>query len=122
MFVGLFHAEESELNRSFPLPAMHAIAATGAIGGAIVRHGVALGRTLGEQRRQPLGVHVKMARELVVDRTLLVSRRSCMIESAVAWGRSAFSAIKRNFGPRRGGRWSVWTCRSRSSASFRAEA
>ncbi|GAC1304720.1 MAG: hypothetical protein NVSMB14_12230 [Isosphaeraceae bacterium] len=72
VFVGFFHAEEGELNRSFPLPALHAIAATGAVGGAIARHGVRLAERLAGGAESSSAFMLRWARELIVDRTLLV--------------------------------------------------
>jgi len=72
VFVGMFWTAENEIDRSFPLPALRAIAASGAIGGAIVRNGVRLAERLASNGESPSAFMLRWARELVVDRTLLV--------------------------------------------------
>lgn len=72
VFVGFFQTEESELDRSFPLPALRVIAATGAVGGAIARHGIRAAERLAGLTESSLSFMLKWAAELVVDRTLLI--------------------------------------------------
>ena len=72
VLVGLFWTDPAEIDRSFPLPALRAIAATGVAGGWALRRGLALAdraaSALGSRSRFML----HWARELVVDRAVLV--------------------------------------------------
>ncbi len=70
--VGFFWTQESEVDRSFPLPAMRAIASTGAIGGAVLRSGLAAADGVASALGLNSAFLVRWARELVVDRRVMV--------------------------------------------------
>ena len=72
VLVGFFWTDPGEIDRSFPMPAMRAIAASGAPGGWLVRRGLALADGLTSALRSPSAFMVRWARELVVDRDVLV--------------------------------------------------
>jgi len=72
VFVGFFRTDEAEIDRSFPMPAMRAIAASGAPGGWLIRRGLAAADRLVAASRSPASFLLCWARELVVDRTVLV--------------------------------------------------
>ena len=72
VFVGFFRTDESEIDRSFPMPAMRAIAASGAPGGWLIRRGLAAADRLVAASNSPASFLLRWARELVVDRTVLV--------------------------------------------------
>ena len=72
VFVGFFRTDASEIDRSFPMPAMRAIAATGAPGGWLMRRGLAAADRILAARESPASFMIRWARELVVDRTVLV--------------------------------------------------
>ena len=72
VFVGFFRTDESEIDRSFPMPAMRAIAASGAPGGWVIRRGLAAAERLVSATPSPAAFMLRWARELVVDRTVLV--------------------------------------------------
>jgi hypothetical protein len=72
VLAGFFWTDPGEIDRSFPLPAMRAIAASGAPGGWVIRRGLAAADRLTAARGLPSAFMVHWARELVVDRTVLV--------------------------------------------------
>jgi hypothetical protein len=72
VLAGFFWTDPAEIDRSFPMPAMRAIAATGAIGGWVARRGLKLGDRIASAVGSPASFMVRWARELVVDRTVLV--------------------------------------------------
>ena len=72
VLVGFFWTDPAEIDRSFSMPAMRAIAATGAAGGWTIRRGLALAERALAAANQPSAFLVRWARELVVDRTVLV--------------------------------------------------
>jgi hypothetical protein len=72
ILAGLFWTEHAEVDRSFPLGWLRAIAATGGPGAWAVRHGLALADPLMAATGSPAAFMVRWARELVVDRTILV--------------------------------------------------
>ena len=72
ILVGFFWTDPAEIDRSFPMPALRAIASTGAAGGWAIRRGLALGERTLAAAGQPGAFLVRWARELVVDRTVLV--------------------------------------------------
>ena len=72
VLIGLFWANDEELDRSFPLPALKAIALTGNWGGWALRKGLALADAFVSHFHPSFEFMVKWARELVVDRTILI--------------------------------------------------
>ena len=72
VLVGFFWTDPAELDRSFPMPAMRAIAASGAVGGWSLRHGLALADRVAGAVGSPSAFMIHWARELVVDRAVLV--------------------------------------------------
>ncbi|HEX8203299.1 MAG TPA: hypothetical protein VF590_22675, partial [Isosphaeraceae bacterium] len=72
VLVGVFRTDPGQIDRSFPLPALRAIAATGAPGGWVARRGLALADRLAAAAGRPGAFMLRWARELVVDRAVLV--------------------------------------------------
>jgi hypothetical protein len=72
VLAGFFWTDPEEIDRSFPMPALRGIAASGALGGWTIRRGVALASRLVEATGSPSAFLLRWARELVVDRTVLV--------------------------------------------------
>jgi hypothetical protein len=72
VLAGLFWTEPEEIDRSFPLGLLRAIAATGGPGAWAVRHGLAMADRVTAAVGSPAAFMVRWARELVVDRTILV--------------------------------------------------
>jgi hypothetical protein len=72
VLVGLFWTDPDEIDRSFPHTAMRLIAATGAPGGWMIRRAVPLAERLMTVCQSPGAFMLRWARELVVDRTVLV--------------------------------------------------
>ncbi|MDX2038246.1 MAG: lactate racemase domain-containing protein [Isosphaeraceae bacterium] len=72
VMIGLFWATESEIDRSFSLPALRAISATGAFGGWSIERGLLLTDRLMSIFHPASEFMIRWARELVVDRTILV--------------------------------------------------
>ena len=72
MLAGFFWTEADQVDRSFPMPALRAVAASGAAGGWAIRRGVALAARATEALGSPSAFLLRWARELVVDRTVLV--------------------------------------------------
>ena len=72
VLVGVFWTDPAEIDRSFPLAALRAIAATGAVGGFVARRGLRLADRAVSALGLPSRFMVRWARELVVDRTVLV--------------------------------------------------
>jgi hypothetical protein len=72
VLVGFFRTETGQIDRSFPMPALRAIAAAGAAGGWATRRGLALADRLAAAAGSPSAFMLRWARELVVDRTVLV--------------------------------------------------
>ena len=70
--VGLFWTDPEEIDRSFPMPALWAIAASGALGGSVLRRGLAMTDRLLAASRSASSFMTRWARELVVDRDVLV--------------------------------------------------
>ncbi len=70
--IGLFWTDPVEIDRSFPMPAMKAIAATGAVGGWFLRKGLAAADGVASAVSAPSEFLIRWARELVVDRNVLV--------------------------------------------------
>jgi lactate racemase len=72
VLVGYFWTEADQIDRSFPMPALRAIAASGAPGSWAIRRGVALAGGVASAVGSPSAFMLRWARELVVDRTVLV--------------------------------------------------
>ncbi len=72
VLVGLFWTDPVEIDRSFPRTAMHLIAASGASGGWIIRRAVPIVERAMSAGGSPAAFMLRWARELVVDRTVLV--------------------------------------------------
>jgi hypothetical protein len=72
VLVGLFWTEASEIDRSFPMPLLQLVAASGVVGGWTIRRGVALASRAAAALSSPAAFLLCWARELVVDRTVLV--------------------------------------------------
>jgi hypothetical protein len=72
VLVGFFWTEPDEIDRSFPRALLGAIAATGSAGARAIRHGLALADGVAAATGSPAAFMIRWARELVVDRTILV--------------------------------------------------
>jgi hypothetical protein len=72
VLVGFFWTDADEIDRSFPMTPMRAIAASGALGGWIARRGLTMADRVVESLKLPSSFMVRWARELVVDRAVLV--------------------------------------------------
>ena len=72
VLVGLFWTDPAEIDRSFPRAASRLISATGAPGGWAIRRLVPLAERVMSAAGSPSAFMLRWARELVVDRTVLV--------------------------------------------------
>ncbi len=72
VLVGFFWTDPAEIDRTVPLPTLRAIAATGAPGAWVIRRGLKLTDRLMARLQAPSEFLIRWARELVVDRTVLV--------------------------------------------------
>jgi hypothetical protein len=72
VLVGLFWTDPAEIGRSFPVGALRRIAATGKAGGWAIRGLVPLAQQVATAVGSPAAFMIRWARELVVDRTVLV--------------------------------------------------
>lgn len=72
VLAGFFWTDPSEIDRSLPRSALRAIAATGAPGAWLLRKGLTTADRLAALTHSPAGFMIHWARELVVDRTVLV--------------------------------------------------
>jgi hypothetical protein len=72
VLVGLFWTDPDEIGRSFPVSALRRIAATGAWGGWAIRRLVPIAQRATAAVGSPAAFMIRWARELVVDRTVLV--------------------------------------------------
>ncbi len=72
VLAGFFWTDPAEIDRSVPMPALRAIAAAGAPGGWAIRRGLAAADRLASAWKLPSEFLIRWARELVVDRTVLV--------------------------------------------------
>jgi hypothetical protein len=72
VLVGLFWTDPEEMDRSFPLGPMKAIAASGAVGGSVIRRGLRLADRVATSLDLNAAFMVRWARELVADRAVLV--------------------------------------------------
>jgi hypothetical protein len=72
VLAGLFWTNPDEIDRSLPIAAVKAIAATGAVGGHIIHRGLKFADRIAAAVGSPASFMIRWARELVVDRTVLV--------------------------------------------------
>jgi lactate racemase len=72
VLAGFFWTEVDQIDRSFPMASLRTIAASGVVGGWTIRRGVALASRVAEATGSPSAFLLRWARELVVDRTVLV--------------------------------------------------
>lgn len=72
ILAGFFWTDPEQIDRSFPLNAMKAIAASGSAGGWILRSGLSSADRVSSWLNLPSAFMIRWARELVVDRTVLV--------------------------------------------------
>jgi hypothetical protein len=72
VLVGLFWTDPAEIGRSFPVSALRRIAATGRFGGLAIRTLVPMAHRVTAAVGSPAAFMIRWARELVVDRTVLV--------------------------------------------------
>jgi hypothetical protein len=72
VLVGLFWTDPAEIARSFPLSTLRSITATGAMGGWTIRHLLPVAQAITGAIGSPAAFMLRWARELVVDRTVLV--------------------------------------------------
>ncbi len=72
VLAGFFWTDPAEIDRSVPMPALRGIAATGAAGGWVIRNGLAAADRVVAALHAPSEFLIRWARELVVDRTVLV--------------------------------------------------
>ncbi len=72
VLVGLFWTDPREIDRSVPMPVLRGIAATGRVGGWALRRGLAGADRVASALHVPSEFLIRWARELVVDRTVLV--------------------------------------------------
>ena len=72
VLVGFFRTDPGEIDRSFPLPMMRAVAATGPLGGWVARNGLVVAHRFLAAIRSPNAFLLRWGRELIVDRTVLV--------------------------------------------------
>ncbi len=70
--IGFFWTDPAEIDRSFPMPAMKAIAASGSIGGWTIRRGLTLADRIASAINSKSEFMIRWARELVVDRAVMV--------------------------------------------------
>jgi hypothetical protein len=72
VLVGLFWTDPEEIGRSFPITALRRIAATGVWGGRAIRRLLPMVQWAAAAAGSPAAFMIRWARELVVDRTVLV--------------------------------------------------
>ncbi len=72
VLVGFFWTDPAEVDRSFPMGPMRAIAASGSIGGWVIRNGLAMADRLASTLHARSEFMIRWARELVVDRMVLI--------------------------------------------------
>lgn len=72
LLVGFFWTDPEEIARSFPMGALRAISASGRFGGWLTRRSLKAADKLAEALESPSRFMIRWARELVVDRTVLV--------------------------------------------------
>ena len=72
VLIGFFWTDPDEIDRSFPMPVLRAIAASGAMGGWVVRRGLKAADRVVSALKSPSRFMIRWARELVADRAVLV--------------------------------------------------
>jgi hypothetical protein len=72
LLIGYFWTDVEEIDRSFPMAPMKAIAASGAVGGWIARHGLKAADRITAAMGTSSQFMIRWARELVVDRNVMV--------------------------------------------------
>jgi lactate racemase len=72
VLLGLFWTDPDEINRSFPMSALRCIAATGRAGGWAIQRLLPAAQRIADRFRSPAAFMLRWARELGVDRTVLV--------------------------------------------------
>jgi lactate racemase len=72
VLLGLFWTDPNEINRSFPINVVRRIAATGRAGGWAIQRLLPVAQYIADGSRSPAAFMLRWARELVVDRTVLV--------------------------------------------------
>jgi hypothetical protein len=72
VLVGFFWTDPDEIDRSLPMGQLRAIAASGVVGGWVIRRGLALADRVASALHVKSEFMIRWARELVVDRTVLV--------------------------------------------------
>jgi hypothetical protein len=72
VLVGFFWTDPAEIDRSVPMSALRGIASTGSAGGWFIRKGLAAADRVVSALHAPSEFLIRWARELVVDRTVLV--------------------------------------------------
>jgi hypothetical protein len=72
VLVGFFWTDPEEIDRSFPMRPMKAIAGSGSIGGWFIRRGLAAADRIASTIHAPSEFLIRWARELVVDRSVLI--------------------------------------------------
>ncbi len=72
VLAGFFWTDAEEIDRSMPLGALQGIARTGSVGGWVIRRGLAAADRVASAVHAPSEFLIRWARELVVDRTVLV--------------------------------------------------
>ncbi len=72
VLAGLFWTDPNEIDRSFPMNALRSIAATGRAGGWAIQRLLPVAQRIAEGSRSPAAFMLHWARELVVDRSVLV--------------------------------------------------
>ena len=101
VLAGLFWTDPDEIDRSLPIATVKAIAATGAIGGHVIHRGLKFADRIAAAVGSPASFMIRWAKELVVDRTVLVYAPPCASDSAPIWVPSVSSPIKDPSGARR---------------------
>ena len=72
VLLGLFWTDPNEINRSFPISVLRHIAVTGRAGGWAIQRLLPVAQYIADGSRSPAAFMLRWARELVVDRTVLV--------------------------------------------------
>ena len=72
LLIGLFWTDPEEIDRTMPMGALKAIAASGAVGGWVARRGLKAAERITAALGSPSQFMIRWARELVVDREVMV--------------------------------------------------
>ncbi len=72
LLIGFFWTDPEEIARSFPMGALKTISASGRVGGWVARHGLKTADRMAARLQSPSRFMIRWARELVVDRRVLV--------------------------------------------------